>query len=344
MRSIPTTQDFNSVLKQYALGPLSSDAEREGGASSNVNFALDTPQGRYFCRVRGGFREKDTLLHSVLAHLTEKQFQTAPLMHTTAGGTYVQHENRFYELFPFIQGEEFQQGNLEQFAAMGGLLAQFHQCMRDFGCPIPLESFEGFFNNYPDLHRQEDFIQYARQEIQSKEDPTELRQRLSNALAQIRQALEQVTSNWKQIESDLPRVFVHGDYHPGNVLFKGNEAAYACDFDFVMPAERIYDIITALVWWSWPPPESGEKAPPDASYLEACREFLANYNVQSIQPLTAQEMQALVPDMQRQLLLYGSKAANHCDDLPGMLTWVTRHLKQVEWLERYRTQFEHGFS
>jgi len=338
MKYMPATQEFNAVLKYYGLGPLSSNAERLGGASGNVNFALYTPQGKYFCRVRGDYSEQESLAHRVLAHLTDKGFPTAPLLRTVAGETYVQYNNRIYELHPFLQGEEFEPGNQAQFAAMGGIIAQFHECMRDFECSIPFERFIGrqFWNNYPHLQRQEQFVKYTKEDIATRESSAELREEIERALIQTSQTMERVTSVWESIEPQLPRAFVHGDYHPLNVQFKGDEVAFVCDFDFAMPAERIYDIITAFVWW--------KEAPPDMSYLEPYRKFLASYNEQSTQTLTSEEIRALVPDMQRLLLLYGSKAAMHYDGFEGMLNWLTDHLGRVEWLERYKVEFERGLS
>ena len=91
-----------------------------------------------------------------------------------------------------------------------------------------------------------------------------------------------------------------------------------------MPAERIFDIATAFVWWmegDW------RESPPDASYLKPFREFLESYNEQSAQILTSDEIRALIPDMQRLLLLYGSKAAMHYDNFEGMLKWLKSHLE-----------------
>ena len=346
MKYIPTAQEFDAVLKYYNLGPLLGNAKRLGGASGSVNFALDTSQGRYFCRMHGGYNEQSALTHRVVVHLTEKGFPTAHLLRTVAGETHVQYNNKIYELYSFLQGEEFEEGNHAQFAAMGGIIAQFHECMQDFKCTIPFECFIGreFWNNYPHSQRQEQFIEYTKQDIAKREGTAELRERIAEALIQTQQAMDRLTSAWEGIEPYLLRAFVHGDYHPFNVQFNGNEVAFVCDFDFVMPAERIYDITTAFVWWMYGTTPKEEKAPPSMSYLEPYREFLASYNEQSTQILTSEEMQALVPDMQRLLLLYGSKAAMHSDSFEGMLNWLTIHLKRVEWLECYKVAFERGIS
>ena len=84
------------------------------------------------------------------------------------------------------------------------------------------------------------------------------------------------------------------------------------------------------------------ESPPDASYLKPFREFLASYNEQSAQMLTSDEIRALIPDMQRLLLLYGSKAAMHYDDFEGMLKWLTSYLEHAESLGRYQMEFEQG--
>lgn len=345
MRHMPTEKQINAVLESYGLGPLSVNAERLGGASNNANLSLDTLQGKYFCRVRSSYGDQDALLHRVLIHLTDKGFPAAPLLRTVDGETYVQHENRIYELFPFMQGEDFVAGNHEQFASMGGAIAQFHLCMEDFDCSIPFERFvgRGYWNNYPHLQRLERNIEYTEREIANNEGPAELKEKLAELLAQTRQAMEDVTSVWKRIESCIPGALVHGDYHLYNVQFKGREVAYICDFDFVMPAERIFDIITAFVWWmQGERANADEQSPPDETCLRPYREFLASYNEQTKQVINSHELQAMIPDMQRLILLYGSKAAMHHSDLEGMLDWLKAHLKRAEWLGRHQMEFEQG--
>lgn len=343
MRDIPTIQEFDATLRYYGLGPLSGKAERMGGASDKANFALNTSQGRYFCRVRRSYSDRDGLIHRVVSHLTDRGFPTAPLLHSITGETYVQYNNRTYELFPFLHGEGFEKGNQAQFAAMGKAIAQFHDCMQDFESPIPLD--RNFFNNYPDSSHQRRFIQTTERDVANIEGTPDLKESIAKALIKIRRKMEQVTSLWENIEPDLPSTFVHGDYHLYNVQFKGNEVAYVCDFDFVMPAERIYDIITAFVWWLRGTVTEGmEESPPDISYLKPYREFLAEYNKQSSRMLTSEEMRALIPDMQRQLLLYGIRAsAMRSESIEGMLEWIKNHIKLAEWLGRYRAEFERAF-
>jgi len=225
-------QNFNVILEKYGLGSLCNEPKKMGGASGNINFALETPQGRYFCRMHRGFSQQYALLHRILTHLTDKRFSTASLLRTTYGETCVKYNNQFYELFEFIQGEEFEKVNQIQFASMGGLLAKFHECMQDFECSFPFEYFVGnsTWNNYPHLQRQAQFIQYSSKDMVNKNGPIELREEIIKALTQTRQKMEQVTTNWEHIESVLSHTFIHGDYHPYNVLFKENKAAYICDF------------------------------------------------------------------------------------------------------------------
>lgn len=344
MDNISDIQRFNEVLAKYGLGELSDEPKRMRGASSNINFALETAQGKYFCRMRRGFDQQDVLLHKVLTYLTDKEFSTASLLHTVDGETYVQQNNLFYEIFDFIQGDELEKINQEQFASMGSLIAQFHECMQCFECPYPFEYFvsKQSWNNYPHLQRQAQFIEYSSRDMLNKEGAIELREKILENLLLTRQKMEQITTEWEHIEPTLTHTFIHGDYHIGNVLFREDKATYICDFDFVMPAERIFDIVTAFVWYEsyyggW------DISEPNTDFFKPYMNFLSNYNQQTTQKLTLEELKALILDMQRLLLLYGSKAAMHRDDLEGMLNWLMSHLNKVEWLDSHREKFENAF-
>jgi Ser/Thr protein kinase RdoA (MazF antagonist) len=48
---------------------------------------------------------------------------------------------------------------------------------------------------------------------------------------------------------ELPVSVIHGDYRAQNLLFRGSEVAAVLDLDGVRPAERLFDLAYALVFF-----------------------------------------------------------------------------------------------
>jgi len=60
--------------------------------------------------------------------------------------------------------------------------------------------------------------------------------------------------------------YIHGDYHPGNILFVGEEIKGIVDFDYLAYGPRLYDIAYSLTMFQY-------NGPPDSD-----RQFIDGYN------------------------------------------------------------------
>ena len=67
---------------------------------------------------------------------------------------------------------------------------------------------------------------------------------LSNAYKQSYEAVEQVDF------SSLPQCVVHGDWHPGNMLYKDDEIIAVIDFDSIRYSQRITDVAIGALQFS----------------------------------------------------------------------------------------------
>jgi hypothetical protein len=64
------------------------------------------------------------------------------------------------------------------------------------------------------------------------------------------------------VESPVPTELVsHGDYCPGNVVFRDQRPAAFIDFDLIRPTTRVADCVNALHWWVplWAPQDRPEQ-------------------------------------------------------------------------------------
>jgi thiamine kinase-like enzyme len=51
--------------------------------------------------------------------------------------------------------------------------------------------------------------------------------------------------------SDLPKVVIHGDYAPWNLLLRPDRSFFVLDFNAARLDLRIFDIILATLWFAW---------------------------------------------------------------------------------------------
>lgn len=68
----------------------------------------------------------------------------------------------------------------------------------------------------------------------------------------------------------LPQSVVHGDLHPGNVKFRGNEVAGLFDFDWANRRERVRDVADGILFFCY----AGDDLP-DSSDIWSLTEFRA---------------------------------------------------------------------
>jgi Ser/Thr protein kinase RdoA (MazF antagonist) len=60
--------------------------------------------------------------------------------------------------------------------------------------------------------------------------------------------------------------YIHGDYHPGNILFAGDQIKGIVDFDYLAYGPRLYDIAYSLTMFQYNGPEDSDER------------FIAGYN------------------------------------------------------------------
>jgi aminoglycoside phosphotransferase (APT) family kinase protein len=79
-------------------------------------------------------------------------------------------------------------------------------------------------------------------------------------LARLVRSLHDASAGWTPLpgavwgaaprDGEEPEVVVHGDYCPGNVVFRDGLPVALIDFDLARPAPRLYDIFNAVYWWA----------------------------------------------------------------------------------------------
>ena len=226
------SEELADILAGYALGTLLVPPE-PGGGTANTNLTLETTEGRFFLKRRNpkyAHRDFVAFDHRLMEHLRACSIVTPLAIHSRSGERWLERDGRIYEIFPYQPGEAHNRHSLEQLADAGRSLAAYHRAAGAFAPPSGKE-----WPRYHDPHR-------IREGADSMADA--LQARLSGEDFAFLQA--QIARLEREFPGEryqaLPKVVVHGDYHPGNVKFQGVRVSGIFDLDWATLQPRLLDL------------------------------------------------------------------------------------------------------
>jgi homoserine kinase type II len=244
-----TQYDVERALQSYDLGLVRSTRPASHGVVNETAFA-ETSAGRYVVRrnQRKLGRASLELRHRLMAWLRSKGFPAPRLVAARGGETAVELDGRLFEVFTFIEGDEFNADRPAHLTGAGTILARYHSAIEGFPDPPPsagprysASSLSGLIERV----MQRDMMG----------DLTEPLNWYDRRAANLRRSLPD------RAYLDLPHVLIHGDVHRDNLIFRGDTVAALIDFDQVTVDARIVDLADALVdfavgaapadWYPW---------------------------------------------------------------------------------------------
>jgi homoserine kinase type II len=276
-----TTTDVERALRSYDLGAVRSAKPASHGVVNETAFA-ETSAGRYVVRrnQRKLGRASLELRHRLLAWLRSRGFPGPRIVPARSGDMAVEVDGRLFEVYTFIDGDEFNPDRPAHLSGAGTVLARYHRAI------------EGFPDAPTDGPRYTPgSIMGLTERLMQRDLMGELTEPLSwydRRAAELRKALPDAAY------AALPHVLIHGDMHRDNLIFRGDTVAALIDFDQVTVDARIVDLADALVdlavgdappdWFPW-----GVYAGP----LDERRSRLLLEGYTMIAPLTPAERHAL---------------------------------------------------
>lgn len=266
-----TAGELVVVCSHYDLGVIESLEKFKGGSRNSPKVLIRSATGAYLLKRRApgpsGVPAKVALSHQVLLYLEHRGFPVPHLVGTARdNNSLLELNGHVYELFRFAGGEPYDR-TPEAAREAGSHLARLHALLREFtpGWPPQTRSF----------HRNDQVaprIASVPESLGMPGDP---------AARELAAALGQLYSRAaKEAEalgvSERPPQLVHGDYHPGNVLFHPAGAptgriAAVFDFESARICPAVLDVANGALQFaisrratpgptSTPPPEQSPSA------------------------------------------------------------------------------------
>jgi homoserine kinase type II len=250
-----SSEELAQVLSHYDIGVIHQAKPLSAGSRRAPKLVITSERGKFLLKRR--HKGKDDLYHVAFAHaiqsrLSEMEFPLAPLVATCDEKNTILHlNNRIYELFEFVSGSRYD-GSAEATADTGRQLANFHRYLTDFAEKSPtLQSYgdgawkplRGSFHDSSTVrtHLKTTGTEKAAGQDKKLNKTAETLMTLYNA-SSIRVS-ELGFDSW-------PEQIVHGDWHPGNMLFANHQMIALLDFDSVKIASTVTDLANGMLQFS----------------------------------------------------------------------------------------------
>ena len=232
-----------SALDHYDIGSIQSAREMIAGSSEAPKAVIECERGKLLLKRRARGLEHASLVgfaHEVILGCLERGVCVPPLIGTKVeNNSMCQIGDKTYELFVFIEGTPFDQ-SVGHARESGRLLGELHNAMDSITAGFEPTVESSVLN--PDRLTGFDLP-----------DQTH-----TNMKRIIEYAIDALSANAR------PNAMVHGDWHPGNMIFDGPEIVAICDFDNCRLGSRDRELAQALVYLSMMRP-TAEGIPAQAS-------------------------------------------------------------------------------
>jgi len=289
-----TLEEVHEVLSHYDLGAWRLGKLLGGGNSDNI--ILHTQHGKKVLKRYRWPLPHPLVEQSYYWHLAARRFPVPALIPNQDGQTYTDVSGRIYSIFDFVDGYILDDYFLWPTARVRLIerasesFAQFHQLVDGF---VPSgEKYDGFVPGSRRLFRDVDWhievLERYRGTVMHGAWPDALDVLMMTILDDLKRDLVVVGRHYTEPDPNLAVVATHGDYRPGNVLFRNGRVAAVLDFSGACINLRALDVARAIGSFAQAG-RYGISGPLAAAFLAA---------YQSQHPLTASELCA-IPDLLR---------------------------------------------
>ena len=272
------------VLSHYDLGIIHSLKRLQAGRDQSQKILITADRGKTilkYHRVEPDDVDRLKFAHGVVAYLARRGAAVCPPIATRdRDRTVVTLEGRAYEMFPYVEGKRYPYTEAAS-ADAGHHLGQLHHALSYFKAAGTLSTLS--YHDAPGIRRRL---------------RTTLRERLpqnsnvARLLEDLHFAYDDATARVNRLGCDgWASQIVHGDWHPGNLLYRGDSVVAILDFDTIRMALPVLDLANGLLQFSIQTGHPKIDQWPAALDMSRLTQFMAGYRL-ATEP-TAHELKAI---------------------------------------------------
>ncbi|HUU82811.1 MAG TPA: phosphotransferase [Phycisphaerae bacterium] len=286
------------VLSQYDLGPIESITEFPRGSRKSPKVGIVCQRGKFLLkrRPRGHVTsQRLTYAHRLQRHLTLAGFPLPRLIAPAEGdGLVLHHSGHVYELFDYVRGQRFS-GSTPETREAGITLARFHKAVEDFTWAEPPHR-----GDYHDANPVRTGLSSIPSSLSAHDSVAGMEIEVLEISQELYDAYERSCERVERIGlRKWPTGVIHGDWHPGNMMYRNGKVVAVVDYDSARVSQRVIDLANGTLQFSI---LSGKQVEdwPDEIDEDRAGAFLAGYRAEL--PITDGE-QGCLPYLMMEALI-----------------------------------------
>ncbi len=244
------TDELAIVLSHFDIGVLEEIKEFPRGSRKAPKLLIRSDRGEYLLKRRA--RGKDdpfrvAFTHELQLYLAEKQFPLPHLIGTRKdNNSMLEYNGTVYELFEYIRGSAYD-NSLDATFDSGRILGLYHKLLRDHSPHY--EPPVGSYHNSRAINGSLDQIPFTFSRSDRRRNVSQAE--VGSTVAFLRDAYMQAAHRVNEAHlPDWPQQVVHGDWHPGNMLFRNHRVVAVIDYDAARQQQRIIDLANGALQFS----------------------------------------------------------------------------------------------
>jgi Ser/Thr protein kinase RdoA (MazF antagonist) len=243
-----TPEELATCLSHYDLGVITSVKEFHRGSRRAPKSIVECERGRFLFKRRQKGPEaiqKVAFTHQIQLALAAQSFPLPHLLGTrTDNNSLLVLHDHIYEMQEYIVGTSYD-GSMEATYSAGHALGLYHKLLEDF--QADWDPPTASYHNAKAIHQSITKIPRA---IKISDKAT-WNDATSKTVAYLGEAYRDSAKNVNTIGiDDWPGQIVHGDWHPGNMLFREKMVAAVIDYDTARLQQRVIDLAYGALQFS----------------------------------------------------------------------------------------------
>ena len=275
-------------LSHFDLGTIYSITEFPRGSRRSPKAIVECENGKFlFKRRNKGVEEikKVAFTHQIQLALAAQNFPLPHLLGTTRdNNSMLVWKNQIYEMQEFIDGGNYD-GSSKSTSQGGHALGLYHKLLENF-----VGDWEPPSASYHNAKAIYQAVLKTKNVLPASASPGG--KPIGKTIDFLGEAYRVSAQKVNELGlKDWPEQIVHGDWHPGNMLFKHQLVVAVIDYDTARMQQRVIDFANGALQFSILGGGEDPLTWPDHLDLKRFKKFLAGYD--SVNVITAQELKAI---------------------------------------------------
>jgi len=232
-------EELAICLSHYDLGIITSIQEFARGSRRSPKIIIDCHRGRFLFKRRVRGREdaaKVAFTHQIQLLLAAQNFPLPHLLGTRPeNNSMLVLSGSIYEMFEYIAGSVYD-ASLEATHSSGKILGLFHKLLTGFKSEYKPPT--GSYHNQPAIQQS---IRNSIRKLPDDKRPSD--EVMSDVVESLDHAYKHCAAQANGLGLEKWGVqIVHGDWHPGNMLFRDKHVVAVIDYDTARLQQRVIDL------------------------------------------------------------------------------------------------------